>query len=120
MREAELRPVNSEQLIKLAHQISKHNSVSAPLTWQMGDPSRPFPQEHEFRAGHLLNPKTQSAGPAIIPGKSLAQKPLVTQVWLIDSDKRTIRDHFLIRQIVISYHSVFCYLVISLCSMIIS
>ncbi|CAO4365998.1 unnamed protein product [Caenorhabditis nigoni] len=77
MNEAALRPVNSETLIKLSHQISKHNSVSAPLTWQMGDPSRPFPQEHEFRAGQLLNPKIQSSGPQILLGKSSAQKPII-------------------------------------------
>uniref|UniRef100_A0A8R1DKF1 Mediator of RNA polymerase II transcription subunit 4 n=2 Tax=Caenorhabditis japonica TaxID=281687 RepID=A0A8R1DKF1_CAEJA len=74
MKEAELRPVNSEQLIKLAHLISKHNSVAAPLTWQIGDPSRPFPQEHEFRSGHLLNPKIQSTGPQLVPGKNASQK----------------------------------------------
>lgn len=78
MNEAALRPVNSETLIKLSHQISKHNSVSAPLTWQIGDPSRPFPQEHEFRAGHLLNPKVQSSGPQLLLGKNNAQKPLIT------------------------------------------
>uniref|UniRef100_A0A1I7TS29 Mediator of RNA polymerase II transcription subunit 4 n=1 Tax=Caenorhabditis tropicalis TaxID=1561998 RepID=A0A1I7TS29_9PELO len=78
MQEAALRPVNSETLIKLSHQISKHNSVSAPLTWQMGDPSRPFPQEHEFRAGHLLNAKMQALLPQLLPGKNVAQKPLVS------------------------------------------
>ncbi|KAF1765969.1 hypothetical protein GCK72_005923 [Caenorhabditis remanei] len=78
MSEAALRPVNSEILIKMAHQISKHNSVSAPLTWQIGDPSRPFPQEHEFRAGHLLNQKVQSSGPQLLPGKNVAQRPLIT------------------------------------------
>lgn len=78
MNEAALRPVNSETLIKLSHQISKHNSVSAPLTWQIGDPSRPFPQEHEFRAGHLLNPKVQSSGPQLLLGKNNAQKPIIS------------------------------------------
>ncbi|CAL2033533.1 hypothetical protein CAEBREN_08307 [Caenorhabditis brenneri] len=78
VKEAHLRPVNSEVLIKLAHQISAHNSISAPFTWQMGDPSRPFPQETEFRAGHLLNPKLQSSGPQLLPGKNVAQKPLIT------------------------------------------
>ncbi|CAI5441513.1 unnamed protein product [Caenorhabditis angaria] len=67
VREAELRPVNSETVIKMAHQISRSYSVSAPLTWQQGDPSRPFPQESEFRNGWLLNPKPIQNHPTLQP-----------------------------------------------------
>ena len=40
---ANKRPVNSEELIKYAHRISSTHSVSAPDTWQQGDPRRPYP-----------------------------------------------------------------------------
>ncbi|CAB3404369.1 unnamed protein product [Caenorhabditis bovis] len=63
VREADLRPVNSETVIKLAHQISRSYSIAAPFTWQLGDPSRPFPQEHEFRNSALINSKPMSSGP---------------------------------------------------------
>uniref|UniRef100_A0A1I7XQB5 Mediator of RNA polymerase II transcription subunit 4 n=1 Tax=Heterorhabditis bacteriophora TaxID=37862 RepID=A0A1I7XQB5_HETBA len=36
VRESEARPVNSEEVIRLAHQISKSYSVAAPLYWQQG------------------------------------------------------------------------------------
>ncbi|VDP01924.1 unnamed protein product [Heligmosomoides polygyrus] len=36
VRESEAHPVNSEVVIRLAHQISKNYSVSAPLYWQQG------------------------------------------------------------------------------------
>ncbi|CAB0012733.1 unnamed protein product [Nesidiocoris tenuis] len=39
------RPVPSEDLIKFAHRISASNAVCAPLTWQPGDPRRPYPTE---------------------------------------------------------------------------
>lgn len=58
VRESEAHPVNSEVVIRLAHQISKNYSVSAPLYWQQGDPSRPFPTEPEFRASALAAPRT--------------------------------------------------------------
>lgn len=40
---ANKRPVASEELIKFAHRISASNAVCAPLTWQQGDPRRPYP-----------------------------------------------------------------------------
>lgn len=40
---ANKRPVPSEELIKYAHRISASNAVCAPLTWQQGDPRRPYP-----------------------------------------------------------------------------
>lgn len=40
---ANKRPVPSEDLIKFAHRISASNAVYAPLTWQQGDPRRPYP-----------------------------------------------------------------------------
>ncbi|KAK4297191.1 hypothetical protein Pmani_030366 [Petrolisthes manimaculis] len=50
---ANKRPVNSEELIKYAHRISSTHSVSAPDTWQQGDPRRPYPTDLEMRAGFL-------------------------------------------------------------------
>ena len=47
--EADEHPVYSEDIIKYAHQISKNYSVASPNTWQIGDPSRPFPTEAELR-----------------------------------------------------------------------
>ena len=40
---AEKRPVSAEELIRYAHRISSTNAVSAPLSWQQGDPRRPYP-----------------------------------------------------------------------------
>jgi len=40
---ANKRPVPSEELIKYAHRISATNAICAPLTWQQGDPRRPYP-----------------------------------------------------------------------------
>ncbi|KAB7505165.1 Mediator of RNA polymerase II transcription subunit 4 [Armadillidium nasatum] len=50
---ANKRPVNSEELIKYAHRISSTYSVAAPTNWQQGDPRRPYPTDHEMRAGFL-------------------------------------------------------------------
>ncbi|PIO62048.1 hypothetical protein TELCIR_16411 [Teladorsagia circumcincta] len=55
VRESEAHPVNSEVVIRLAHQISKNYSVSAPLYWQ---------QEPEFRASALAAPRTN---PPVVP-----------------------------------------------------
>ncbi|KAJ8893849.1 hypothetical protein PR048_006450 [Dryococelus australis] len=46
---ANKRPVPSEELIKFAHRISASNAVCAPLTWQQGDPRRPYPTVCEMR-----------------------------------------------------------------------
>lgn len=50
---ASKRPVSSEELIKFAHRISASNAVCAPLTWQQGDPRRPYPTDIEMRLGFL-------------------------------------------------------------------
>merc|ERR1719210_1630691 len=46
-------PVSSEELIKYSHRISASNAVCAPLTWQQGDPRRPYPTDIEMRLGFL-------------------------------------------------------------------
>ncbi|CAH1975675.1 unnamed protein product [Acanthoscelides obtectus] len=50
---ANKRPVHSEELIKFAHRISASNAICAPLTWQQGDPRRPYPTDIEMRLGLL-------------------------------------------------------------------
>ncbi|KAL7290128.1 hypothetical protein TKK_0015847 [Trichogramma kaykai] len=50
---ANKRPVPSEELIKYAHRISASNAVCAPLSWQQGDPRRPYPTDIEMRVGCL-------------------------------------------------------------------
>ncbi|KAF7993653.1 hypothetical protein HCN44_010248 [Aphidius gifuensis] len=42
---ANKRPVPSEELIKFSHRISASNAICAPLSWQQGDPRRPYPTE---------------------------------------------------------------------------
>ncbi|GMS84190.1 hypothetical protein PENTCL1PPCAC_6365 [Pristionchus entomophagus] len=67
MAESEANPVYSEDVIKFAHQISKSYSVAAPQFWQQGDPSRPFPTEHELRQSSIASAKN-SIGP--LPNQS--------------------------------------------------
>ena len=55
---AKENPVASEELIKYAHRISASNAVCAPLTWQQGDPRRPYPTDIEMRLGFLGRPET--------------------------------------------------------------
>ncbi|XP_019871412.1 mediator of RNA polymerase II transcription subunit 4 isoform X2 [Aethina tumida] len=50
---ANKKPVSSEELIKFAHRISASNAICAPLTWQQGDPRRPYPTDIEMRLGLL-------------------------------------------------------------------
>ncbi|KZC09027.1 Mediator of RNA polymerase II transcription subunit 4 [Dufourea novaeangliae] len=50
---ANKKPVPSEELIKYAHRISASNAICAPLTWQQGDPRRPYPTDIEMRLGYL-------------------------------------------------------------------
>lgn len=50
---ANKKPVSSEELIKFAHRISASNAVCAPLSWQQGDPRRPYPTDIEMRLGFL-------------------------------------------------------------------
>ncbi|KAK6012870.1 hypothetical protein OSTOST_21951, partial [Ostertagia ostertagi] len=57
VRESEAHPVNSEVVIRLAHQNKQKTLRFAPLYWLHGDPSRPFPTEPEFRASALAAPK---------------------------------------------------------------
>ncbi|GAB6024170.1 Mediator of RNA polymerase II transcription subunit 4 [Chamberlinius hualienensis] len=45
--------ISSEDLIRYAHRISASNTVAAPLTWQPGDPRRPYPTDFEMRSGYL-------------------------------------------------------------------
>lgn len=51
---ANKRPVASEELIKFAHRISASNAVCAPLTWQQGDPRRPYPTGKYFQKTQLF------------------------------------------------------------------
>ncbi|KFD54659.1 hypothetical protein M513_04359 [Trichuris suis] len=53
IKQADLRPVSADDLVRYAHRISSANSVTAPLTWQQGDPERPFPTDLEMRSGWL-------------------------------------------------------------------
>ncbi|CDW55937.1 mediator of RNA polymerase II transcription [Trichuris trichiura] len=53
IKQADLRPVSADDLVRYAHRISAANSVTAPLTWQQGDPERPFPTDLEMRSGWL-------------------------------------------------------------------
>lgn len=55
---AKENPVSSEELIKYSHRISASNAVCAPLTWQQGDPRRPYPTDIEMRLGFLGRPET--------------------------------------------------------------
>lgn len=50
---ANKQSISSEELIKYAHRISASNAVAAPLTWQQGDPRRPYPTDIEMRLGFL-------------------------------------------------------------------
>lgn len=45
MRQSEANRVNSETVIRFANQISRTYAVAAPLGWQLGDTSRPYPTE---------------------------------------------------------------------------
>ena len=55
---ANKNPVSSEDLIKYSHRISASNAACAPLTWQQGDPRRPYPTDIEMRLGFLGRPET--------------------------------------------------------------
>lgn len=60
---AKKRPVSSEELIKFAHRISASNAICAPLTWQQGDPRRPYPTDIEMRLGLLGRTSDPMNGP---------------------------------------------------------
>ncbi|KAK7603703.1 hypothetical protein V9T40_003702 [Parthenolecanium corni] len=59
IHKANKRPVPSEELIKYAHRISSSEAICAPLTWQPGDPRRPYPTDLDMRLG-LLSRYTDS------------------------------------------------------------
>jgi len=65
--QSESQKVNSEQLVRFAHRISRTNAVAAPHTWQQGDDQRPYPTQDELRKGALAmvdvhrHPTTSSA-----------------------------------------------------------
>ncbi|KAI6238535.1 Ribosomal RNA small subunit methyltransferase nep-1 [Aphelenchoides fujianensis] len=59
LRTAQEKRVNSEQVVRYAHTISRSYSVAAPFTWVQGDPSRPFPIELDFAK---CRQKTEAAG----------------------------------------------------------
>lgn len=48
IHQAEANRVSSEAVIRFAYQISKSHSVAAPLNWQLGEASRPYPTEVGF------------------------------------------------------------------------
>lgn len=81
VRQAEANRVNSETIIRFANQISRSHSVAAPLGWQLGDPSRPYPTEAEFRASALAAPRvtTQTAPPAL----SLLRQPTASTATML-------------------------------------
>ncbi|VDK88345.1 unnamed protein product [Litomosoides sigmodontis] len=73
MRQSEANRVNSETVIRFANQISRTYAVAAPLGWQLGDSSRPYPTEAELRLSALAAPRVivQTAPPAL----SLLRQP---------------------------------------------
>ncbi|VDN06539.1 unnamed protein product [Thelazia callipaeda] len=73
MRQSEANRVNSETIIRFANQISRTYAVAAPLTWQIGDASRPFPTEAELRFSALAAPRV--ATQAVPPALSLLRQP---------------------------------------------
>lgn len=60
IKTAQENKVNSEEVVRLAHLISRSYSVAAPFTWVQGDPSRPFPTEADFAVSHLMNSRNYS------------------------------------------------------------
>ncbi|XP_044755720.1 mediator of RNA polymerase II transcription subunit 4 [Coccinella septempunctata] len=69
---ANKKPVSSEELIKFAHRISASNAICAPLTWQQGDPRRPYPTDIEMRLG-LLGRITDSANGHLLTQPNMAE-----------------------------------------------
>lgn len=51
--------VNSEDVIRLAHLISKSHSIVCPLDWIQGDPRRPFPTETDFAFSNLMRSQNE-------------------------------------------------------------
>ncbi|XP_046325963.1 mediator of RNA polymerase II transcription subunit 4-like [Haliotis cracherodii] len=67
--QASKKAVSSEELIKFAHRISASNAVAAPVTWQPGDPRRPYPTELEMRHGVLAQGTYTDASVSSRPGQ---------------------------------------------------
>lgn len=79
---AQNNKVSSEDLIRYAHRISASNAVAAPLSWDIGDPRRPYPQDIEMRLGFLgrksdlpFVPEQPNAANKPVQGSSLAWQP---------------------------------------------
>lgn len=71
INKANKRPVSSEDLIKYAHRISSSNAVCAPLTWQPGDPRRPYPTDIEMRVGFLGRLNDSPLNSHLLPQQNL-------------------------------------------------
>uniref|UniRef100_A0A915PKM1 Mediator of RNA polymerase II transcription subunit 4 n=1 Tax=Setaria digitata TaxID=48799 RepID=A0A915PKM1_9BILA len=86
MRQSEANRVNSETIIRFANQISRTYAVAAPLGWQLGDTSRPYPTEAELRLSALAAPRVtvQTAPPAL----SLLRQPNASTGGMLRSSGR--------------------------------
>ncbi|KAM3727591.1 Mediator of RNA polymerase II transcription subunit [Dirofilaria immitis] len=86
MRQSEANRVNSETIIRFANQISRTYAVAAPLGWQLGDTSRPYPTEAELRLSALAAPRVivQAAPPAL----SLLRQPTATASGMLRGSGR--------------------------------
>ena len=76
---AQNRPVSAEDLIRYAHRISSTNAVSAPLSWQQGDPRRPYPTGEPSALHPPYRHPTGSDGRSFVPGTKV---PHSTAPWL--------------------------------------
>ncbi|KAK6113319.1 Vitamin-D-receptor interacting Mediator subunit 4 family protein [Brugia pahangi] len=86
MRQSEANRVNSETIIRFANQISRTYAVAAPLGWQLGDTSRPYPTEAELRLSALAAPRVivQAAPPAL----SLLRQPAASTSGMLRGSGR--------------------------------
>ncbi|VDK83298.1 unnamed protein product [Onchocerca ochengi] len=86
MRQSEANRVNSETIIRFANQISRTYAVAAPLGWQLGDTSRPYPTEAELRLSALAAPRVivQAAPPAL----SLLRQPTASTSGILRGSGR--------------------------------
>uniref|UniRef100_A0A0R3S6G3 Mediator of RNA polymerase II transcription subunit 4 n=1 Tax=Elaeophora elaphi TaxID=1147741 RepID=A0A0R3S6G3_9BILA len=86
MRQSEANRVNSETVIRFANQISRTYAVAAPLGWQLGDTSRPYPTEAELRLSALAAPRVivQAAPPAL----SLLRQPTASTSGMLRGSGR--------------------------------
>uniref|UniRef100_A0A914WPZ6 Mediator of RNA polymerase II transcription subunit 4 n=1 Tax=Plectus sambesii TaxID=2011161 RepID=A0A914WPZ6_9BILA len=63
IKQAEHRKVNTEELTKFSHKISRTHAIAAPLTWQQGDPDRPYPTEIDLRRSWLCSDQERKRMP---------------------------------------------------------